>query len=165
MTPRARAAFGPLLGAGVALVAACSTSSGPALGGPHGGSTFNLGPTQGNFAEVDAAYTIPMPPTPPGEIPGAYGSWTHIYYSYLLKGTVGNCSAGGSCHSKLMPNASAAYQWLEDQGYLGTLPPPLTATPGSCLSWYGGDMPQTKPKAPDAKAEMDAWVQMGAKNN
>ncbi len=165
MTSRAGAAFGPILGAGVALVAACSTSSGPVLGGPHGGSsTFNVGPTQGNFAEVDAAYTIPMPPTPPGQIPGADGTWTHIYYSYLVKGTVGDCSNGTGCHQKEMKDPSSAYQWLEDEGYIGTLPPPLTLQ-GSCLSWYGGDMPPSKKQSPEAKKEMDAWTQMGAKNN
>jgi hypothetical protein len=163
MTSRAGAAFGPILGAGVALAAACSTSSGPALGGPHGGNTFAVGPTQGNFAEVDAAYTVPMPATPPGVIPGAVGSWTHIYNAYLIKGTIGDCSNTG-CHSKEMQSASTAYQWLEDEGYIGTLPPPLTLQ-GSCLSWYGGDMPPSKKPSAEAKKEMDGWAQAGAKND
>jgi hypothetical protein len=158
MTSRAGAAFGPLLGAGVALVAACSTSSGPALGGPHGGSTFSVGPTQGNSAAVDASYTIPRPPPPTGAMLGTPGTWTYIFNAYLDKGTVGDCK---TCHPQ-MSDPLKSYQWLADEGYLGTSPPALTQDDTSCLSWYGGDMPTATTQSQQARDDMDDWTRTGA---
>jgi hypothetical protein len=164
MTSRARAAFGPLLGAGVALVvAACSTSSGPALGGPHGGnSTFDLGPQPGNAAVVDAAYEIPDPPPTPGQmLGGPPGTWSHIFYTYLAKGTVGNCT---SCHPQ-MSDPKKSYRYLDDQGFLGGANPALVQEGTSCLSWFGGDMPLNLKQSKAAQDEMTMWGHAGGLNN
>jgi len=168
MTARAGARFAPVLGAVV--LAACSTSSGSPLGGPYGGDTIRLGPTDGGFPTVDATYSVPIPPRQPGTIPGTVGSWMHIYYAYLDKGTIGNCAARSPCHQAGMPNPPKAYKWLQDQGYLGGSSPALTRKGDSCISWYGGDMPIGGVKLPvsetmAAVTEMNQWATMGAANN
>jgi hypothetical protein len=93
-------------------------------------------------------------------------TWSCIHKTYLVAGTVGNCSQGG-CHSQ-MGTPSSAYSWLKGQGYIGT-PPSLTGA-GSCLIWYGtgflANMPPGGSKSnPKAKADMDAWAAAGAQNN
>lgn len=154
---------------GVASVAlsACNTSGSP-LGGPHGGSSkFKLGPTDaGGYLNVDATWSMPLPPFNPGQIPGKVGSWTHIYYAYFVENSAGNCSAPGNCHQQDMPDPMKAYGYLQDQGYVGVSPPPLVQDGSSCLAWYGGDMPLAAPPVPDGlKAELMMWAAAGGLND
>jgi hypothetical protein len=87
--------------------------------------------------------------------------WTDIYNSYLVTGTIGNCVI---CHAQ-MRTASGAYSYLQSTAYInGT--GSLLAKAGSCLSWYGGDMPPggTHNNAM-AVSDLDAWAAAGAMNN
>jgi hypothetical protein len=64
-----------------------------------------------------------------------------------------------------MSSASASYSWLSGQRYIsGTSS--LLAASGSCLSWYGGNMPPGGTRT-DAQAvsDMNAWAAAGAMNN
>jgi hypothetical protein len=84
-----------------------------------------------------------------------------IFSGYLSNSAVGGCPR---CHSQ-MNSASGAYSWLSGQRYIsGT--GSLLAASGSCLSWYGGNMPPGGTRS-DAQAvsDMDAWAAAGAKNN
>src|SRR5262249_14390167 len=103
------------LAVGVVALPRCSAPSDSPLGGPYGGgSEFRLGPTDAGYLRylnADATYTVPTPPLMPGQIPGTPGTWTHIFYGYLNKGTVGNCT---KCHQKEMPDPPKSYKWLED---------------------------------------------------
>ncbi|HVW28283.1 MAG TPA: hypothetical protein VHC69_23130 [Polyangiaceae bacterium] len=169
MTSRARPSLGLFLGiaAGVAF-AACSTS-GPPLGGPHGGNGTSVGPTVTNESPVDAAYTVRPPDAAPGGIAGAPNTWLHIYTSWLAVDTIGNCSkTGANCHAQDMSNATAAYQWLEQQGYVGGGVTALVDPNFSCLSWFGGDMPPTAPdktQSDKAAMEMMMWAMAGGTDN
>ena len=147
-------------------LSACSTSGSP-LGGPHGGkSKFKLGPSDGGYLNVDATWTMPVPPFMPGQAPGKPGSWLHIYYAYFVENAVGNCTAAG-CHQTEMADPTKAYNWLVDEGYIGVSPPPLAQDGSSCLSWYGGDMPPgLAPAAPDSlKSELMTWAAAGGRND
>jgi hypothetical protein len=84
-----------------------------------------------------------------------------IFSKYLASGTAGGCPR---CHGQ-MGSASGAYSWLSGQRYIsGT--GSLLVTGGSCLSWYGGNMPPggTRKDA-QAVSDMNAWAAAGAKNN
>jgi hypothetical protein len=89
-------------------------------------------------------------------------TWTQIYTSYLKAGTPGNCAAGG-CHSFQMPNPKSAYSYL--QAYISGSSSILVKT-GSCLSWYGGNMPPGGPRTEAmATSDMNAWAAAGAMDN
>jgi hypothetical protein len=84
-----------------------------------------------------------------------------LFTTYLANGTVGNCTR---CHNQ-MSSASGSYSWLSGLLYInGT--GSLLAASGSCLSWYGGNMPPggTRSNA-QAVADFNAWAAAGAKNN
>jgi hypothetical protein len=83
----------------------------------------------------------------------------------MKAGTIGDCS-NSKCHGKpnQMPDAPRSYKWLEGQGYMGTAPA-LADDGSSCLSWFGGDMPPTPKKSPEAVTEMKQWATTGALNN
>ena len=141
------------------LASGCSVSGAP-LGGPYGGSVEMLAPTDGGFANVDATISPPDPYVPVPQ--GRPGSWTHLFSIYLDKRTIGNCP---TCHSD-MDDAADSYHWLFEQGYLGTLPPPLTNHGSSCLAWYGGNMPPgARRQNAQAVQDFDDWVQAGAQND
>ncbi|HEX3772550.1 MAG TPA: hypothetical protein VHV30_16845 [Polyangiaceae bacterium] len=64
-----------------------------------------------------------------------------------------------------MNSASGAYSWLQGQFYIsGT--GSLLAKSGSCLSWFGGNMPPggTRSNA-QASSDFAAWAAAGAANN
>jgi hypothetical protein len=85
-----------------------------------------------------------------------------VFTAYLASGTIGNCPR---CHGLQMINASAGYSWLQGQRYINGTNSSLV-TSGSCLSWYGGNMPPGGPrKSAQAQADMGAWAAAGAKNN
>jgi hypothetical protein len=88
-------------------------------------------------------------------------TWTQIYTKYLANGAVGTC---GRCHNQ-MNTAAGSYSWLSSSRYISGTASPL-AKNGSCLTWFGGNMPPGGPRS-DAQAvsDMDAWAAAGAKNN
>jgi len=91
-------------------------------------------------------------------------TWTQIYNSYLKAGTVGNCNSGFTCHAQ-MNSPTGAFSYLQGQGYMNGSPPRLVSS-GSCLKWYGGNMPLGGGGSiAQAKTDMDAWAAAGAKNN
>jgi hypothetical protein len=107
----------------------------------------------------------PAPPATAGSVPGAQYSWTHIYWSYLAKGTIGNCADDKvMCHAKEMPDPPKSYKWLDSEGYMGSSPA-LTSDAYSCLSWFGGDMPNPPKQSKMAVDEMTMWAIKGALNN
>jgi hypothetical protein len=88
-------------------------------------------------------------------------TWSKLYSSYLANGTTGGCPR---CHGQ-MGSASGAYSYLQGQLYInGT--GSLLAASGSCLSWFGGNMPPggTRNNA-QATSDFKAWAAAGAKNN
>jgi hypothetical protein len=89
-------------------------------------------------------------------------TWSTIYTKYLAGGTIGNCT---KCHGLQMFNASASYSWLQSQGYINGKGSVLVGS-GSCLSWYGGNMPPNGPRSnAQAKTDMAAWAAAGGMNN
>jgi hypothetical protein len=86
-----------------------------------------------------------------------------IYQAYLANGTPGNCNGGG-CHFQ-MSSASGAYSYLKSSGYINGTGSYLVKS-GSCLSWYGGNMPPGGPRSePMAVSDMNAWAAAGAMDN
>ncbi len=64
-----------------------------------------------------------------------------------------------------MSSASGAYSYLSGQGYISGTGSILVKT-GSCLSWYGGNMPPGGSRSNAmAVSDMNAWAAAGAKNN
>jgi hypothetical protein len=65
-----------------------------------------------------------------------------------------------------MKTPSAAYTWLKGRGYITATNAPLADPSGSCLSWYGGNMPPSGPSSnAAAKADLTSWAAAGAPNN
>jgi hypothetical protein len=64
-----------------------------------------------------------------------------------------------------MSTASGAYSYLSSQGYIsGT--GSLLCKSGSCLTWYGGNMPPLGSRSdPAAVSDMNAWAAAGAMDN
>jgi hypothetical protein len=118
-----------------------SSSGGPASGGSSSGSSGS-GSSSGTTS----------PPTP---------TWSQIFSKYLGNATTGNCTR---CHGQ-MGSASGSYSWLSSQRYISGTNSPLVKS-GSCLTWYGGNMPPGGPRTnAQAVADMNAWAAAGAKNN
>jgi hypothetical protein len=64
-----------------------------------------------------------------------------------------------------MNGASKSYSWLQGRGYVGGSNPQLIQN-GSCLSWFGGNMPPAGPASdPQAESDMKAWAAAGGQNN
>ena len=90
-------------------------------------------------------------------------TWSDIYKSYLVTGSPGNCSSVG-CHFQ-MSSAKGAYSYLQSSGYINGANSVLVKS-GSCLSWYGGNMPPGGPRSePTATSDMNAWAAAGAMDN
>ena len=83
-------------------------------------------------------------------------TWTDVFDAYMT-----TCK---SCHSA-MGTPSSAYTYLQGLGYVGGSSPRITAT-GSCLTWYGGNMPPGGPASnPTAVSLMNAWAAAGGAND
>jgi hypothetical protein len=91
---------------------------------------------------------------------GAAPTWAALYQSYLASGTEGHCA---SCHSETS-SASGTYTWLQGRGYIAGTTSTLVAS-GSCLTWFGGNMPPGGPNDAQAASDMTAWAADGAQNN
>jgi hypothetical protein len=62
-----------------------------------------------------------------------------------------------------MSSAKNSFAYLQEKGCGGTS---LVDPESSCLTWFGGDMPQGGPSSyPQAVTDMDAWVAAGALDN
>jgi hypothetical protein len=145
-------------------LAGCSSAAETPLGGPYGGVTGTVGPTDGS---VPARPRIndplgDQPSDGTGSDSGITSTFTQLFDKYLAAKTVGNCT---HCHSE-MDSASDSYVWLKTRGYLGSPNPFLIDPEQSCLSWYGGSMPPGGPEM-NARAvrDMDGWAAAGAKND
>jgi hypothetical protein len=121
-------------------------------------------PTDALRAPVDS------PPGPPvetvGEAPAPDApppTWATLYARYFAPGTEGNC-ASGRCHSKVMGDATAAYEWLASRGYIAGSRSPLVGA-NSCLRWFGGNMPPRGTPNEEAIRDLGAWAAAGAPNN
>jgi hypothetical protein len=124
--------------------ATSSSSSSSSSGGSGGSSSGSSG--SGSSSGTTAA------PTP---------TWSEIFSKYLGNLTTGNCTR---CHGQ-MGSASGSYSWLSSQRYISGASSPLVKS-GSCLTWYGGNMPPGGPRTDaQAVADMNAWAAAGAKNN
>jgi hypothetical protein len=88
-------------------------------------------------------------------------TFSQLYTKYLAGGTIGNCVP---CHGGT-GSASSMYSWLQGKGYVGGASPRLTSTIGSCLSWYGGNMPPGGPQNAQAVSDFNAWAAAGGMNN
>ena len=88
-------------------------------------------------------------------------SWQSLYTTYFGPGTVGRCS---NCHADAT-TADGLYVKLQNAGQIdGT--DSLLSKPGSILTWFGGTMPLGGPSdAPQAEADITAWVAAGALPN
>ncbi len=83
-------------------------------------------------------------------------TWTEIDGKYLTTCT--------GCHRQ-MSSPSGAYSYLASQGYINGTGSVLVKS-GSCLSWYGGNMPIGGSRSdPQAVSDMDAWAAAGAMDN
>jgi hypothetical protein len=85
-----------------------------------------------------------------------------LYNSYLKGGSIGNCS--GSCHGGI-GSPSTCFTWLKGQGYVGSASPAIASKSGSCLSWFGGNMPPFGPQNAQAVTDFNAWAAAGGQNN
>ena len=140
----------------------CAAIGDTPLGGPYGGSAEKVGPTDGGFNTRDATIAPKRPSLGGVNSAGDPGTWTGIFNRYLAKDTPGNCT---TCHAE-MSSPSDAFDWLENDGYVGATDPLLTSQGASCLSWYGGDMPPgTAVASPEAVQELTTWAAAGARNN
>jgi hypothetical protein len=89
-------------------------------------------------------------------------TWTQVYTDCLKPGTPGNCNT--ACHFQ-MSSAKSAYTYLQGQGYINGSGSILGKT-GSCLSWYGGNMPPGGPRTEAmCSSEISAWAAAGAMDN
>lgn len=93
--------------------------------------------------------------------PAVTPTWSQLYTKYLASGTIGNCSP---CHSSIA-TPSTCYSWLQTKSMVGGANPVLATSAGSCLSWYGGNMPPFGPQSAAAVADFTAWGKAGGLNN
>jgi hypothetical protein len=64
-----------------------------------------------------------------------------------------------------MASPSGAYSYLQGKRYISGTSSTL-AKSGSCLSWFGGNMPPGGPRTnAQATADFQAWAAAGAQNN
>jgi hypothetical protein len=118
--------------------------SGSSSSGGGGGNSGSSGSSGGSSSGAPAA--------PP--------SWTAVYDAYLASGTNGHCT---NCHNQ-MSSPSAAYSFLESQGFISGSTTKLAGS-GSCLMWFGGNMPPGGTGDAQAVTDVTAWAAAGAQNN
>ena len=143
------------VGAGGGEAGAASGSGG---GGSGGGNASSGGSGGGNASSGggDAAAGGSS-----GQGGGKSPTWTAIFDAYLASGAEGHCV---SCHNQTS-TPPAAYAWLTSKGYINGASSTIAAG-GSCLTWFGGNMPPGGPPSDaNASADMQAWVGAGAQDN
>jgi hypothetical protein len=83
----------------------------------------------------------------------------------MAPGTEGSCGRTGRCHARQMADATSAYEWLKQRGYIAGAESALASNANSCLRWFGGNMPPGGHANPQAAAAVAAWVAIGAPEN
>jgi hypothetical protein len=152
------------------LMAACVGCSGGnvlPVGGPFGGTldpsvVVDGGiPTDSSGVLERETSTTSVSAASSGNAP----TWTQLYQTYMLIGTMGNCTFPG-CHDGDMDTPSDSFTWLASQMQLGDSNPAIVQPGVSCLSWFGGTMPMGGPTmSTTATKDFMAWAAAGAKNN
>lgn len=114
-------------------------------------------PTQPSAMTIESRWeTAPTPAAP---------TWSWIFARYFAVGTEGGCGRSHSCHAPEMAQASSAYDWLEQRGYIAGLKSPIASASNSCLRWFGGNMPPRGKPNEEAARDVSAWVAAGAPND
>ena len=124
-------------------------------------------------AEIEASRSAPLLQSPaataenaPEAAPtDATPTWSGIFARYLAVGTEGGCGRSGACHAPEMAQASSAYDWLEQRGYIAGTKSPIASASNSCLRWFGGNMPPRGKPNEKAARDLIAWVAAGAPND
>jgi hypothetical protein len=150
----------------LAAAAGSACSSGPPLGGPHGGEAPLVGPDEGNSSSSSATATSSSTGTstsaqPPDASTDGAPAATGPTFSSLFNAYLTGCKM---CHTQTS-SSNATYLWLRSQGYITGSSPALVSTSQSCLSWYGGNMPPGGGDDAAAVTDMNAWAAAGALNN
>ncbi len=111
----------------------------------------------------------PLPVAAPAMAPAVARTptptWTEIYATYFAPGTAGSCARAGKCHPDVMADATSAYTWLAQRGYVAGAHSALVSKTNSCLRWFGGNMPPGAAPNEDAVRDLEAWVALGAPAN
>jgi hypothetical protein len=88
-----------------------------------------------------------------------------LFAHYFAAGTEGACGRSRACHAADAVDASSAYAWLEERGYIAGARSPLVSASNSCLRWFGGNMPPRGKANAQAAEDLTAWVAAGAPND
>ena len=105
---------------------------------------------------ADAKTGVEAPPTVQA------ATWSQLFDRYLAVGTQGACGRAGGCHASEMRDATSAYAWLSQRGYISGTDSALVNPRNSCLRWFGGNMPPRGHDDADAAQALSAWVAAGA---
>jgi hypothetical protein len=89
-------------------------------------------------------------------------TWSEVFDRYLALGTQGGCARSAGCHASEMKDATSAYAWLSQRGYISGTDSALVSPRNSCLRWFGGNMPPKGHDDADAAQALSAWVAAGA---
>jgi hypothetical protein len=103
---------------------------------------------------------IAMAAPAPSSVPSP--TWSQIYAAYFAPRTTGGCGRSRTCHADTMADASTAYGWLTQRGYIDGTRSALVSKTNSCLRWFGGNMPPRGNPDGDATRDLEAWVAAGA---
>jgi hypothetical protein len=147
--------------AGLALLAACggNVDRAPA----RAALSFSIAQPRVEERATTAVLPTAAPELTPPATPAA-PTWSQIYERHLAAGTAGGCGRSAACHQGPMSDATTAYSWLQQRGYIdGTRS--AIVRPNSCLRWFGGNMPPRGTDDPGAVADLSAWVAAGAPEN
>jgi hypothetical protein len=134
--------------AGVALLLVSCGSAG-AVSPP----TFAASSRESQLPEAPRASAAPVEPAPP--------TWSQVYGRYLAVDSAASCARSVACHASQMGDASSAYEWLRQRGYIDGTQSSLVRS-NSCLRWFGGNMPPRGADDPRAVVDLRAWVAAGA---
>ena len=140
-----------------------ASSGGTSSGGTSSGGTSSGGTSSGGTSSGGTSSGGSSGASSSGASSGSGGAaptWTGIFQSYLASGTEGHCA---SCHGQTS-SATNAYSWLKSKGYIAGTGSAL-ASNGSCLTFFGGNMPPGGPSDAQAAADVTAWVAAGAPND
>jgi hypothetical protein len=152
-----------VLGSMLPLVSSCASGATPpalAAGMDHRREGTPRPPDPARPELVAEVVTTPPPSAPP-----VAPTWSTIYEQYFAVKTEGACGRSSACHATEMSDATSAYSWLEQRGYIAGPQSAIASNRNSCLRWFGGNMPPGGRSDPRAADELSAWVAAGAPNN
>jgi hypothetical protein len=153
---------------------ACGSAGDHPLGGAHGGTVASVPHPGASAAPTATASTAQgdastPPPNPsgcnPSAAPATAPTFTQLYTKYFAPGAAVDCATGATCHGEFN-TVQGGWQYLVKNQMVGMTPPALTDPNLSCLTWYGGNMPETGTTCnPQAVADLNAWATAGGKDN